>query len=134
MENFISFNVKSFYNTNENEPETQFSGEYLLNINQIVRLIPSLEATSDPKVEIVLTNGNSMLVYYSSALVDGEGNVSSPTSEGKPLSNDYTMKAAGAIFDAMTANPSGLRIPVTLPEDTDGKQMYWRTYILCTEC
>ncbi len=39
------------------------------------------------------------------------------------------MKAAGAIFDAMTANPSGSRIPVVLPRDTDGKQMFWRTYL-----
>jgi hypothetical protein len=134
MAKFISFNVKNFYNTNESEPETQFSGEWLLDIDQIVRLRPSGEATSEPMVEIILTNGNSMLVYYSSVLVDEEGEVSSPTNEGQPLSNDYTMKATGAIFDAMTSNPGGARTSVILPEDTDGKQMYWRTYVICTEC
>ena len=134
MERFISFNVRNYYNTNESEPETQLSGEYLLNINQIVRLKPALAPTEDPSVEIVLTDKTSVLVYYSSAIVDEEGNASNPTSEGQPLSNDYTMKAAGAIFDAMTANPGGARTPAVLPEDTDGKKMYWRTFILCTEC
>ncbi len=133
MEKFISFNVSNFFNTNEGEPETQFNGEYLLNINQIVRLEPSLNATDQPIVDINLTSGDVIRVAYSSALVNEEGIVSDPTKEGQPLSDDYTMKAAGAIFDAMTANPSGSRIPVVLPRDTDGKQMFWRTYLRLSE-
>lgn len=130
MAKFISFNVKNFYNTDESTPETQISGEYLLNINQIVRLQPSIAAQESPEVQITLTNGEVISVFYSSALVDEEGNSSNPTNEGQPLSNDYSAKAAKAIFDAMTSNPGGARTSVILPEDTDGKQMYWRTFIL----
>ncbi len=130
MERFISFNVKNFFNTNEGEPEPQISGEYLLNINQIVRLTPNIAPTETPEVQITLTNGEVIAVFFSSALVNEEGIVSNPTSEGQPLSNDYAAKAFKAIFDAMTSNPGGARTPVTLPADTDGKQMYWRTYLL----
>lgn len=130
MERFISFNVKNFFNTSESEPEPQVSGEYLLNVNQIVALQPSIGATETPEVQITLTSGKVITVLYSSALVDGEGSVSNPKDEGQPLSNDYSAKAAKAISDAMTSNPGGAKASVILPQDTDGKQMYWRTYLL----
>ena len=130
MERFISFNVINFYNTSEGEPEPQVSTEYLLNINQIVRLTPSAFPTENAEVEITLTNGEVISVLYSSALFDEEGNVSDPRSVGQPLSQDYSAKATKAIFDAMASSPGGARTSVILPADTDGKQMYWRTYIL----